>query len=614
MPNLENPVQTAAPEPAFTTYTARQTDLQTQHDSAADLARRLQLALLAVLAAALVAIFFALHNDASSWPILGAFLVAAFLTNRYLRSRRLRDRLYRLLHHYELALGRVTGAQIQSQYAGEEFRTVGHLYDQDLAILGRDSLFGMLATVRTGVGRQALATTLLRLPAGADAPTEILARRQSIQELVPRNDLRESIALLGVSRFQEVAANFFDGWLNDEPPAFHRAIRPALYVTSSLAVLLILLGLSGFLPWETVRPNLLAALAIQSLVALTLRRPVVAILESASRLGHQTEMFRDGLALLQSENFASPRLQSLQQASREPANAIPTLAAIQRQFVVVEQRTKEWYLLPSLLLCAGTHAALSIAAWKRRHARSVKLWLAAWAEFETLNALATYAYEHPDNTYPEILPNGTAVFEATALTHPLLGASAVPNDIALNQTTSLYLISGSNMAGKSTLLRAIGLNAVLAATGGPIRATAARISPLTIGASISLTDSLAEGKSKFLAEVERLSAILRVAEDPVAPRTLFLIDEIFSGTNSLDRRTAAQAVSDALIKHQAIGALSTHDLTLTEMASDATLRAINVHMASPDPADPLAFDYRLKPGINPTSNALAILRMMGIET
>jgi DNA mismatch repair ATPase MutS len=166
------------------------------------------------------------------------------------------------------------------------------------------------------------------------------------------------------------------------------------------------------------------------------------------------------------------------------------------------------------------------------------------------------------------------------------------------------------MSGKSTLLRSIGINAVLAYAGAPVRAQSLRITPLALGASIALTDSLAEGRSKFLAEVERLSAILNAS---TATPVLFLVDEIFSGTNSEDRRTAARSVLEKLLANAAIGALSTHDLALTDLATPATA-GLNVHMASPDPQDPLAFDYKLKPGINTASSARAILRLIGIDT
>jgi DNA mismatch repair ATPase MutS len=172
------------------------------------------------------------------------------------------------------------------------------------------------------------------------------------------------------------------------------------------------------------------------------------------------------------------------------------------------------------------------------------------------------------------------------------------------------------MAGKSTLMRSIGVAAVLAYAGAPVRASSLRLTPLAVGASIALIDSLAEGKSKFLAEVERLAAIVQLSDkarlSDSAPAVLFLVDEIFSGTNSLDRRTAAEAVLTRLLANHAIGALSTHDLALTSLATPEN-GGLNVHMASPDPADPLAFDYILKPGVNRHSNALAIIRLIGLD-
>jgi len=593
--------------PAQDFYPARHATLTAESQAIATRATRLRMALAILGLLTLVPILAALRETGPAWHILIPFLCALLALNLYRRTRRQQLRISRLLSLYDRALDRITGVKTQSGHLGEEFRDPAHLYDRDLNLFGSDSLFGLLATVRTGVGQRGLAQHLLHPP----TREETLLRQQAIQELTPRNDLREAIDLLGVHQFQQVPATFFDRWLDDPPPVFHPAIRYILFATTALLLAILIAGVGHLAPWSTLNPNLLAVLLLQSAIGLYLRPRVLPVLKAAEGLSNQMEMFREGLALLQRTTFHAPKLIALQSLSREPADAVPLLKKIQSQFVVVEQRTKEWFLLASLFLNAGTHAALSIAAWKRRHAASMKQWLTAWAEFESLSALATYAYEHPANIYPDILPTGTAVFEATALAHPLLPSEAVANDIALNESTSLYLISGSNMAGKSTLLRAIGLNAILASMGAPIRATTARLSPLLIGASIALTDSLAEGKSKFLAEVERLHAILQLThgDQPV----LFLIDEIFSGTNSLDRRIAAEAIARAFILGNAIGALSTHDLTLTEMAANTTLRAVNLHMASPNPADPLAFDYRLKPGINPTTNALAILRLIGIK-
>ena len=166
------------------------------------------------------------------------------------------------------------------------------------------------------------------------------------------------------------------------------------------------------------------------------------------------------------------------------------------------------------------------------------------------------------------------------------------------------------MSGKSTLLRAIGLNAVLALAGAPVRARSLRLGQLSVWASMSVVDSLLDGKSKFLAEIERLRQTLQAAEGdkPV----LFLVDEIFSGTNSPDRRVAAESVVRTLVSRGAIGALSTHDIALTEIAAKEGLRGMNVHMGSKGAGDPMDFDYRLKPGVTKESNALAIARMAGV--
>jgi DNA mismatch repair ATPase MutS len=227
-----------------------------------------------------------------------------------------------------------------------------------------------------------------------------------------------------------------------------------------------------------------------------------------------------------------------------------------------------------------------------------------------LNALAAYGYENPANTFPD-LSDGDACFAGRELGHPLLPhGSCVVNDVELGSDTPFYVVSGSNMSGKSTLLRAIGLNAVLAFAGAPVRARSLDMSGLSIVASLSVVDSLLNGRSKFMAEVERLR---RAIESSVEHKSvLFLVDEMFSGTNSRDRRIAAEAVVRTLVNKGGIGALSTHDLALTEIASVAGMRGANVHMGSKDERDPMNFDYRLKPGVTTESNALAIARMAGV--
>jgi hypothetical protein len=604
---------TAPPPRTHPQVLERIRELRQQHQSRhTALRKRQQNALLALGTLAVIIAFqtsATMHGNHSAWPMLLSFAAVAILIVLLVRQQNPIERIRRLLVFYDRAELRVDGSEPHTDRTGEDaVASAGapHLYEHDLDILGPQSLFSLLATVRTGIGERGLARYLLE-PATHE---ETLLRQQAVRELLPQTGLREQLALLGQSSFQQISATFFDEWLDEEPPRFHPVFRYALALTAAAAIALILVALVRIRTWGEILPNLLAVLAIQGAIAMLIRKRVAPLLQGGARLQSQVRLFAEGVALLQTLQFSSPKLLALQRLSREPAGAVKLLRNLDGWLVVVEQRTKELFFILSLLTASGCQAATAIANWKRKHAPAMRLWLAAWAEFEALNALATYAFEHPEYAWPELLPTtANPLYEAKSLGHPLL-PNSVPNDIALGATTHFFLVSGSNMAGKSTLLRSIGINAVLAYAGAPVRAASLRLTPFTIGASIALTDSLAEGKSKFLAEVERLAAIVRASES--AP-VLFLVDEIFSGTNSLDRKTAAEAVLSRLLAHRAIGALSTHDLALTSLASEQN-RGVNVHMASPDPADPLAFDYLLKPGVNQHSNALAIIRLIGLDT
>ena len=587
---------------------ARYRHLLAEHQLAHDgLTRQRANVLLALAGVVLMLAYMAfesLHQPLSPWLFVAGFVAFVALVWISMNRQTGVARKQRLLGFYDRAQLRVDGSAPQSGRSGEEARPDGHLYEHDLDLLGPDSLFGLLATVRTGPGERGLARYLLEPASHA----ETLLRQEAVRELLAQIELREEIALLGTTSFHQISASFFDGWLEEEAPAFHPVFRFVLVITAALNVALLLAGFLHLRTWGELFPDLAAVLVVQGAVSAYLRPRVMPLLQGGARLELNIRLLADGLAVMQAAKFTCPKLMELQRRALKPAGAVKLLKTLVSSLAIVEQRSKEYFLVLSLFLAAGTQAAISIAVWKHKHAAAMLEWLAAWAEFEALNAVATYAFEHPDDAWPELLAEDQPpTFDAVALGHPLL-AGSVTNDVSLGPGTRFFLISGSNMSGKSTLLRSIGTNAVLAYAGAPVRAKSLRLTPLRLGASLALTDSLAEGRSKFLAEVERLSAIVAASESHAS---LFLVDEIFSGTNSADRRTAAGAVLQRLLANGAIGALSTHDLALTELATDSN-GGINVHMASPDPDDPLAFDYRLKPGVNTTSNALAIVKMMGL--
>ena len=258
------------------------------------------------------------------------------------------------------------------------------------------------------------------------------------------------------------------------------------------------------------------------------------------------------------------------------------------------------------------HCAFAVETWRQQNGPRVPGWLRSVGAFEALAAFGTYAFEHPQDPFPELIEsNGPPQFHADSLTHPLLPAShAVTNDVALGDVSRVFIVSGSNMSGKTTLLRSIGVNAVMALMGAPVRARSLRLSPMTLGATLRIEDSLQAGRSRFYAEALRLSHILATArEEPI----LFLFDELFHGTNSHDRLEGARGLIQSLLDLDATGLVTTHDLALASIADPLAPVIQNVHFDDHLVGDELRFDYCLKLGPVTKSNALAIMRAVGLN-
>jgi DNA mismatch repair ATPase MutS len=262
-------------------------------------------------------------------------------------------------------------------------------------------------------------------------------------------------------------------------------------------------------------------------------------------------------------------------------------------------------------LMYAVQVAYAAEAWRSAHGAAVRPWLAAIGEIEALLSLSGYSYEHPADPFPEIV-DGPPCFIADQLGHPLIpAAKCVRNNINICGETRVLLISGSNMSGKSTLLRAVGINAVLAMAGAPVRADRIQLTPLQIGASILINDSLQEGSSRFYAEITRLRHICDLAENH--PPVLFLLDELLQGTNSKDRLIGAEGVVRALLESGAIGLISTHDLALTNIGEQKDTRLHNVHLQDEIENGKMKFDFKLQDGIVTKNNGIELMRLIGLK-
>ena len=335
----------------------------------------------------------------------------------------------------------------------------------------------------------------------------------------------------------------------------------------------------------------------------------VSAVESAARdLG----LLAGVLARLEAEQFAAPRLAELR-AALQSQGWPPSrwIARLNRLMEYLDSRRNMIVASIDLFVFWTLQCACAVEAWRRWTGPAVRRWLATVGEFEALSSLGGYAYEHPADVFPEFTDTSPC-FEATGLAHPLLAArDAVRNDLCFGDDLRVLIISGPNMAGKSTLVRAVGINAVLAQCGAPVRARRLRLSPLAVGASICVLDSLQGGISRFYAEIRRLKQITDLTQGPLA--VLFLLDEFLQGTNSHDRRLGAQAMVRRLVERGAIGLVTTHDLALAQIAEALGPRAANAHFEDRLEDGKLLFDYRLQPGVVETSNALNLMRSIGLD-
>ena len=507
---------------------------------------------------------------------------------------------------YEGGVSRLNNTWQGRGESGNELVRDSHLYQSDLNVLGIGSLFELLCTTRSGAGAERLASYLL------DPVTleETRKRQEAVKELRDLPALREKMIRLNRDWLKDSIGRAFQEW-NSMPVLNVPKIISFFMAASSCAMLV--WGLAVFakvLAWTQFMPFVVCLLVVQLMIAGTLLTRTRPQIRKLRLLNNSLTVLLQGLELMECQHFQTPKLRSLVDRIREKRASLQ-VKRLERLIRAFDQREKDYFYLLSNLLAVGTQLVLAVDRWRGAHQEDFKGWLDAWADFEALHALAVYAVEHPKCTFPELVGD-TTVFEAKELGHPLLGEDVcIGNDFFLSAASPFYLISGSNMAGKSTLLRALGLNAILALAGGPVCARSARISGLRVCASIAINDSLLDGRSKFMAEVERLRETIYCSSQ--TKPVLFLIDEILSGTNSEDRRTAAEIVVATLIEGGAVGAVSTHDLALTDIASRCVPGGVLVYMASESTDDPLDFDYRLKAGVSRRSNAMAIVRMMGMD-
>jgi predicted ATPase len=657
-------------------YRARESNFQRMADAEGARSRQLstlRLLLLVGGVAALIAAIAAGWRDHWRPGVIGAgvagaaFLIVAILHDRVEQRRRRfaalaavnRDAQHRLARRWS-ALPDPPAAPFDDD----------HPYALDLDVVGHASLYQLLGPPNTPPGRATLTRWLLRI---AEAePDHIAARQAAVRELTPAIDLRQELHAAGLdaARVDERALEQLLSWA-EGPPALAR--QPIMLWSARLLTvatpLLAAAGSAGL-----VSPSLwLLTAGAGWLVMFRVSAALNAAFEAAS-CEHALRTFERLLAVLAPARFEAPLLADAHRAlvSERGSSAHRALGALHQIVALTDFRhTPLFYFPMQTFFMWDLHVWWGLERWQQKHGKELRGWLEAAGQVEALSALASLAHAQPAWIFPEVrriaqaqaqaadTAHGDAravvavaaarqagaaaaasdaaaavdaasalhaaaaldnvKVEARRLGHPLLAdAVRVPNDVTVGPPGTFLLITGSNMSGKSTLLRAVGLNAVLAHAGGPVCAERLTLPPLTLRTSMRVSDSLERGLSLFMASLLRLERVVSAAR-AANPRTrplLYLLDEVLQGTNSAERQIAVRTIVQHLLRCGAIGVVTTHDLELAaapDFAAHADSRHLTETLTFVDGEVKMTFDHTLRPGPARSGNALQLLRSLGLD-
>lgn len=533
-------------------------------------------------------------------PIL-AFVALLIMHERILRAKK--DAEGAVLY-YQRGIDRIEDRWAGQGRGGGDLVPKGHLYAEDLDLFGEASLFELLCTARTRAGEATLAQWLCA-PAGK---AEIEARQQAVSELRGQLDFREGLALLAGSVRARVRPELLRAWATAAPVL---SAGPRFWV----AVSLVALSAGAFACWGfdlwSLTPFILLV-AAELIFARSMREEVARVIGDLDEPMKDLVVFSEVVRHFEASTFETPKLCGLRERlTASGMKASSRIAQLARLVIWLDAHRNQMFAPIALVLLWSVHFAYALERWRARCGAMVPEWVDAMGELEVLCALAGYAYEHPGDPFPEITES-EVIYDGHELGHPLLpDASCVRNTVYLGGQPRMLVVSGSNMSGKSTLLRVVGINAVLAFMGAPIRGKSLRVSPLALGASLHIIDSIQRGTSHFYAEITRLREILELKHGELP--LLFLVDEILHGTNSRDRQLGAEAVLKGFIEGGGIGLVTTHDLAITDTAGTFGSKAANVHFVDHLEGDRLVFDFKIREGVVQRSNALALMRAIGLK-
>lgn len=493
---------------------------------------------------------------------------------------------------------------------GELYLQKNHPYQHDLDVFGDGSLYQLINRCELEDSKDQLAEWL-----SSPGETEAIAERQdAVKELSQQVDWWQEFAArcrMALNNKQKNDPNLTAGdiqaWVDRKESLVRPAVWRAVTIGSNALVFIsLILTFAGWLPYQILYGPLLLNGILLTIVIRHLNR----VSKGIDRSHHMIATYLAALYCIEKKSFRTPALQHLRKqlyhGKVSSTKAIGSLAALTHR---LSSRANMLYGLGDLLFLLDAYLLLDLYHWKKSFHEDVEVWMATVHEFECLNSMAAFSHMHGDYPFPTIT-NEPYAFQATALGHPLIPASSrVTNDYQLSEKGSLDILTGSNMSGKSTFQRTIGVNMVLAQMGAPVCASSLVMGRTAIFTGMRTRDNLVENTSSFYAELKRIRQLLGMLNDELP--TLYLLDEILKGTNSEDRQRGAMALSKKLVALPAFGIISTHDLMLGQLAGQHE-NVRNFSFNSLIHGNEIQFDYRLSSGVCKSFNASKLMEQMGI--
>lgn len=534
-----------------------------------------------------------------------AVFAGVVLWHNYLHRKN--DILKKKIEINSAGLKRMDGQWHKFKDTGEEFIDHGHPYSWDFDLFGPNSLFQWICTCHTFYGRKLLAEKLCE---AANSVGQIRRRQEAIKELAGSVDWRQELELHGVLSDTGSDPHKFLDWSCRYEPTFKSGFVVAIF--RALPWISFSIGSAGYL-FSGTMVCFAVVYTLQLLLYVLLHAKAIRAIESFQKNGPMLLAFSRLLRTIENKDFNSEYLKDLKLkfgSEGKPASGV--FYSLSKILNAAEVRNSPMaHLFANAIMLWDFQCIIRADKLKKNYGRFFGVWIETIGRFEALSSLSVIAFENPQWAFPYVLQD-ELLLKGEGLGHPLLHHKArITNDFPVHRGGSVAIITGSNMSGKSTFLRTVGINLVLAFAGAPVCASSLCCSPVKIYTSMRVNDDLSARVSTFYAELLRIKKMVEAVRR--GENVVFFLDELFRGTNSQDRHDGAVAVLNALSNNKSIGIISTHDLQLCELSRIDDKKFVNYHFREQYKDGSITFDYKLNSGESKTKNAMFLIKMIGIS-